>query len=58
MRWCAQVGRLGKKVGKFKKGCRLNDNGDQNMEVWLKNKFDIGVWGATQVRMEGRKETS
>lgn len=51
MGWCAQVGRLEKNVGKFKKGCRLDDNGDQILEV--EKQFDIGVWGAAQ---DGRKE--
>jgi hypothetical protein len=51
--WCAQVGRLGKKVGKFKKGCRLDDNGDRSAD---EKQFDIGVWGGSAGRMEGRKE--
>lgn len=53
MSWCAQVGRLGKKVGKFKKGCRLDDNGDQILEVQLKNSLILEFGGAAQ---DGGKE--
>jgi hypothetical protein len=50
--WGAQVGRRGKEVGKFKKGCRLDDNGDQILEV--KNKLLLEFGG--QRRTDGRKE--
>lgn len=55
MGWGTQVGRLGRKVGKFKKGCRLDDNGDQILEV--KNKLLWEFGGAAQDGWkEGKKQ--